>query len=153
MLIMGFLLLTALTVVAVLGANIGVFGEAVRTSFFAEWGLTAVIAEIVGAIVFAFKWSLSSPKIRVLLDFSPRAGVDVYLDPDNCTYQVRDEGGIINEGKVTVTLEEGWQCTLPSTTKPEDSITLSLVERDGRKWEVRPFYPFAVTKQPNERGD
>jgi len=148
-----FLMITALTAIVVLGANIGAFGEAVRTSDFAKWSLSAIIAEIVGATVIAFKWLLSPLDISVNLDFSPKEPIDIDLDADNCSYQAREGGKIISEGKITVALADGgWQCTLPPTIKHKHVVNLSLIERNGKTWEVRSFYPFAITKKPSERG-
>jgi hypothetical protein len=152
MFLLAFLGVTVLTAIVVLAANIGVFGEAVRTSDFAKWGIGAVIAEIVGATVAALKWSLSPFDIRVNLDFSPKDSLDVDLDVDKCTYEVREEGKIIEKGKIDLALAHGgWQCTLPSTVRPKHVVGLNLTERSGQKWEVRPFYPLAITQKANER--
>jgi hypothetical protein len=147
-----FLLITALTAVVVLGANVGFFGESVRTSDFAKWSVTAVIAEIVSATVVAFKWWFSPLEISVSLDFSPKEPFDIDLNADKCTYEVRAGGDVISGGKVAVALAEGgWQCTLPSTIKPNHIVSLNLEEKGGTKWEVRWFYPFAITKKPIAR--
>jgi hypothetical protein len=148
-----FLSITALTAIFVLGANVGVFGESVRTGDFAKWSWTAIIAEIVGATIIAFKWMLSPIEINVSLDFSPVEPFDVNLDADNCTYQVREEGRVTSEGKIAVALVNGgWQCTLPSTIKPKNVVTLKLAETNGAKWEVQSFFPFDITKRPVKRG-
>lgn len=87
-----FLTITAVISISVLGANIGIFGDAVRTSDFAKWGVTAVLATIVGATVLAYKWWLSPLDISVNLDFSPTEPIDIDLDMDQCTYEIREEG-------------------------------------------------------------
>lgn len=62
-------------------------------------------------------------------------------------------GKKIDEGKISIALAAGgWQCTLPSTIKTKNVFKLDLVERNGKKWEVKPFYPLAITKKPNEMG-
>ena len=150
--LLAFLGITVLTAIIALGANIGVFGEAVRISDFAKWSIGVVLAEIVGATVAAFRWSLLPFDIRVNLDFSPKDSIDVDLDVDNCTYEVREEGKIIEKGKMDLAFAHGgWQCALPSTVRPKHVVKLNLTERSGQKWEVRPFYPLAITQKANER--
>lgn len=152
MFLYAFLGITALTAVVVLLANIGVFGEAVRTSEFAKWGITAVIAEIVTATVAAFKWWLPSFDAKISLDFSPQNPFDIDLDQDNCTYELREAGKIIETGKIDLALSHAnWQCALPSSVKPKQVVKLNLAERNGKKWEVRPFYPFDITQKAYER--
>ena len=149
MFLYAFLGITALTAVVVLLANIGVFGEAVRTSEFAKWGITAVI---VTATVAAFKWWLPSFDAKISLDFSPQNPFDIDLDQDNCTYELREAGKIIETGKIDLALSHAnWQCALPSSVKPKQVVKLNLAERNGKKWEVRPFYPFDITQKAYER--
>jgi len=151
-LLLAFLGVTVVTAIGVLGANIGIFGEAVRTSEFAKWGLGAVIAEIVAATLAAFKWSFTPFDIKVNLDFSPKDPIDVDLNVDKCNYEVREEGKIVEKGKMDLALAHGgWQSNLPSTIKPKHVVRLYLTERSGKKWEVRPFYPLAITQKANER--
>lgn len=151
MLLLAFLAVTVLTAIVVLFANIGIFGEAVRTSDFAKWGLGAVIAEIVGATITALKWTLPPYDIKVNLDFSPENPIDVDLDVDKCTYEIREAGKIIEQGRMDLALAHGgWQSTLPSTVKPKHIVRLNLTERSGKKWEVRPFYPLAITQKANK---
>lgn len=152
MFLVAFLAVTVVTAIIVLSANIGVFGEAVRTSEFAKWGLGAVIVEIVGATVAAFKWSLSPFDIMVNLDFSPTNPFDVDLDVDKCTYEVREGGKIVETGKMDLALSRGgWQSNLPSSVKPKQVVKLELVEKNGKKWEVKHFYPFTATQKAIER--
>lgn len=147
-LLIAFLAVTVFTAVIVLLANIGAFGEAVRTSDFSKWGIGAVLVEIVGATVAAFKWSFLPVNIQVNLDFSPKMPVDVNLDVDNCTYEVREQGKIVATGKMDLALGQGgWQCNLPATVRLNSIIRLNLIERNGQKWEVQPFYPLAITQR------
>ena len=151
MLLLAFLAVTVLTAIVVLFANIGIFGEAVRTSDFAKWGLGVVIAEIVGATITALKWTLHPYDIEVNLDFSPENPIDVDLDVDKCTYEIREAGKIIEAGRMDLAFAHGgWQSTLPSTVKPKHIVRLNLTERSGKKWEVRPFYPLAITQKANK---
>ncbi|KPV65061.1 MAG: hypothetical protein AOA65_0564 [Candidatus Bathyarchaeota archaeon BA1] len=147
-LLIAFLAITVVTAVVVLLANIGVFGEAVRTSDFSKWGVGVVLAEIVGATIAVFKWSLLPVDIKVNLDFSPKSSIDVDLDVDNCTYDIREGGRIIATGKMDLAFAQGgWQCALPSTVRLNHIIRLNLIERNGQKWEVKPFYPLAITQK------
>ena len=148
--LIAFLAVTVLTAVVVLLANIGIFGDSVRTSDFSKWGIGAVLAEIVGATIVAFKWTVNPGNIQVNLDFSPKVPIDVDLDVDNCTYEIREEGKITATGKIDLSFAQGgWQCTLPAvaTLNSFRIIRLNLTERSGQKWEVKPFYPLSITQK------
>ncbi|MGD8545439.1 MAG: hypothetical protein PVH12_04615, partial [Candidatus Bathyarchaeota archaeon] len=108
--------------------------------------------EIVVATVAAFRWSFTPFDIRVNLDFSPKDPIDVDLDVDKCSYEVREEGKIVETGKMDLAFAHGgWQSNLPSNIKPKHNVRLNLTEKSGKNWEVRPFYPLAITQKANER--
>ena len=151
-LLTAFLAVTVLTAVVVLFANIGFFGEAVRTSDFSKWGIGAVLAEVVGATIAVFKFSFIPIQIKVNLDF-PDSVPDVNLDLDKCEYEIREGGNVSSSGKLAIAEGEagGWQCTLPPTVTSNQIVKLNLVEMNGKKWETNPFYPYVKTQQVKMR--
>lgn len=87
--------------------------------------------------------------IKVNLDFSPRAGADVSLDIEKCTYELRDGIAIVETGEATLAITPGgWQCKLPPRIRKaheDNSVVIHLIEKNGKKWKVGPFYPFAIS--------
>jgi hypothetical protein len=154
MFLIAFLGITILTAVIVLSANIGLFGEAVRTSDFSKWGIGAVLAEIVGATVIAFKWSFTTTVVKVNLRFENESSSGVDLDFDKCMFTIRESGNIVSTGKLDLVFglgEGGWQCTLPSTVTSNQSVQLDFVERNGQVWWVKPFAPFLISQKVTSR--
>jgi len=150
--LIAFLGITILTAVIVLFANIGFFGEDVRTSDFSKWGIGAVLAEVVGATVIAFKGSFAPTVVKVNLEFEnePSSGVDI--DVDKCTFTIRESGNIVSTGKLDLVFGfGGWQCTLPSTVTSNQSVQLDFIERNGHTWWVKPFVPNLISQRVNLR--
>ena len=151
--LVGFLALTAFTVIGVVGANLGFFGEVGQASPIALWGLAPVVAEVVGATIMAFKWLLSPYRVSVVLDFTPMDSGLVDLNADKCTYEIREDGKLVEKGYITVaSTRGGWECTLPLTVKPKQVVSLSLREKNGEQWDVKPFYPLSTTQKAIKKG-
>jgi hypothetical protein len=140
------LLILLLTAVAALLANLGLFGLDPNSNF-AKTTLAAVLLEVVAAVVLVWKTgalqrTFVSAIIRFPDDIQPGS---VDLDLSLCCFEVRDmKAEIKSSGKVNVVWGfAGWECRFPSPTDLDESITLTLKERNGRTWEVRPFYPLS----------
>ena len=145
--LMAFVAITVITALVALAANIGLFGEDVRLSNFSSWALTAVLAEIIGATVLAFRRLVVAPgTVYVNVDFPDKDPIDVDLDGDSCTYQITRDHDKIENRAIIVFGEGGWQCQLPPSVRATDIVQLSLIERTGQKWEVRPFRPMITTQ-------
>lgn len=145
---LAFVVVTILTAVLVLLANIGIFGEDVRNGEFAKWGVGVVLAEIVGATVLVFKQSFS-PSINAVVNLQfPLPSRDIDLDPERCSLQLRTSIGKTITKKVTPAIGVGgWHCSIPTdVTSSNDLLTLELNEINGRKWKVRPFLPYITTQ-------
>jgi hypothetical protein len=144
-----FLGITVATAVVVLLANIGVFGEGDTVKNFASWGLAAVLAEIVGATVIAYKTIMTTKSHlpKVIIDF-PISPSDVRLDSEKCTYKISIRGEEAITGKAGIAFDKGgWEINIPQDVSSEnDTIELRLVEKSGKVWTTIPFYPY-VTKQ------
>jgi hypothetical protein len=141
-----FLALFAFTVVCVIGANVGWFGQAAITSALATWGLAAVIGELVAGTVYMAKSYYPQNRMKISLDFMPLDSGAVDLDADNCKFEIREDGNFVSSGKVAVAFTKGgWECALPANLTPDQVVTLKLCERQGKKWEVKSFYPYYQT--------
>lgn len=144
-----FLGLTVATVIAVLLASIGIFGDSEIVKNFASWGSGAVLAEIVGTTILAYKtvMNVKSHLPKVIIDF-PISPSEVRLDSDRCTYKINIRGKKPLSGKANPAFGKGgWEINIPQDVTSEyDTIELTLVERSGKKWTTTPFYPY-ITKQ------
>jgi hypothetical protein len=135
-----------LTAVAAVAANLGLFGLD-PDSTFAKTTLGAVLIEIVSVVVYVWRSGGLSPSMAsALISFEghddPRR---VELDAQACTYRVTDMRAKVKDaGKVGLVYgHAGWECKFPSPKELDVSVTLRLVEKGGRVWEVRPFYPLS----------
>ena len=135
-----------LTAVAAVAANLGVFGLD-PDSTFAKTTLGAVLVEIVSAVVYVWRSgglvpSMASASIAFEGEADPKG---VELDADSCTYKITDMKAKVKEsGKVGLVYgHAGWECKFPGPKELDVSVTLRLVEKRGKVWEVRPFYPLS----------
>ncbi|MFX0138571.1 MAG: hypothetical protein ACFFDN_33315 [Candidatus Hodarchaeota archaeon] len=143
-----FLFIILITAISAVLANLGLFGLDPNSNF-AKTTLGAVLVEIVAAVIGVWKTGvLQSPTISATINFSNNDGVeDIDLNPNGCFYEVRDmKANIKSKGKLGIVWSHGgWECRFPSPQDQYDSIILKLTEKNGNKWEVRPFYP--LTKE------
>ncbi len=74
--------------------------------------------------------------------------IEVGLDITECVLEIRDEKGNVKHSRTpNLTFGPGgWAFRLTEYVGPNDNIRLELVERNGRKWEVRPFYPDVIDR-------
>ena len=86
--------------------------------------------------------------VTVTLVF-PAEPIEVDLDIDQCVLEVRSRDGQMKP-RVTPNLtwgHGGWYFQLPANIQLSDSVRLKLVERDGKKWIVKPFNPFHTKRE------
>jgi len=136
-----FMVLTVITAIFVLLANVGVFGKEVMSSDFAKWGIGGVLAEIVAATVAAFRWEvLSSKNMLVIFDFKPELAAATKLD--RCVYEIADENNnSVCKGETKIARDNVsgyWRCfiPLPPKMKYEHTTTLRITDNQGREYEV-----------------
>ena len=145
-LFIGFIVITFVTAIIVLLANIDVFGEEIRNSDFAKWGIGAVLAEIVAVTILAFKQSINlTARLKVNLKF-PDPPNQIDLDSSKSTFEIKKQGKIVTGNLTPVLGVGGWQVTLPSDVGTEDLVRLFFEDTQGQKWEVRWFYPYVTTQ-------
>ena len=154
-----FIAITFITALTVLLANIGLFGETIRESEFAKWGIGGVLAGIISVVLALFKFEFLKEKIDrkmiVNLKFPPNKDVD--LNVDKCILKIRDIKGRKKSSmnpNFTFSKQSGfWSFQLPEVADT-DSISLELVEeRVNDKeniWKVRPFIPYSKDVEVEE---
>ena len=144
-----FLFIILITAMAAVLANLGLFGLDPKSNF-AKTTLGAVLFEIITAVIGVWKTGvLRSTTISATINFSDNELRDIDLNPNACFYEIRDmKAKIKSTGKLGVVWSHGgWECRFPSPQDQHDSILLTLTEKNGEKWEVRPFFP--LTKEVN----
>ena len=137
----GFMMITIVTAMLVLLANVGVFGSTVMESDFARWGTVSILTEIVIATVAAFKWEvLSSKNMLIVFDFKRELSTGARLD--RCIYEIMDEKNKrIDKGEVKIARDNVsgyWKCfiPLPSKMKYEHITTLKIRDNKGKEYQV-----------------
>lgn len=151
-----FVAITLITALVVLLANIGLFGETIRESEFAKWGVGVVLAGIISAVVAVFKFEFlkekSEKKMTVNVKFPTE---DVDLNIDKCILKIKTFKGykkpIINPN-LTFSSQSGyWSFQLPEVADT-DSVSLELVDDKEKIWRVRPFLPYSKDVEAEEKG-
>lgn len=150
---------TIITAAIVLLANVGYFGETVRTGDFAKWGLGAVLVEIVGATVAAYRWNIITPKrIKIVFEFklqgieTPIDSSDIHLE--ECPYEVLDaaSGEAVDKGKAIPFREMGsigsgaWQCFIKAEKITENHVVRMIIRARGRQEMSIAFPPLTKTE-------
>jgi len=153
--IIGIMLAFILTISAAVFHGKGPFPEIPPKEV--KWIWTALLGEVVGAVIFAFKSLFRKRNIEVYLKFERKKAIDIELDGDKCTYEVIKDNKTKDEGKIIPEwVFSGWRCPLPDTANDCDKVKLTLVDRDGKKWEVPHFRPTdviqkaSIVKNPNK---
>lgn len=138
-----FVMITALTAVIVLLANIGFFPNV--SSDFAKWGNRSILVEIVAVTIAAFKWEFFSTKnMLIVFDFkSPRIPEAKLIE---CSYQITDVKGEHVDGGKKIKITRGskpgtWMCfiPLPSNIKYENLTTMTLKDDKGNEYPVTDY--------------
>ncbi len=141
-----FLFIILVTAMAAVAANLGLFGLD-PTSNFAKTTLAGVLVEIAGAVIYVWRTSALGPgNVSAVIHFEDEDEPEnINWDLEACTYQVRDmQAEVKSNGKLNIVWEHaGWECKFPSPEKLDESVTLTLTDKQGRVWEVRPFYPLS----------
>ncbi|MDD1746060.1 MAG: hypothetical protein LUQ20_09705 [Candidatus Methanoperedens sp.] len=137
-----FVVITSLTAVIVLLANVGIFGTEVRQSAFAKWGIGGVLGEIVTATIVAFKLEFFSTKsMLIVFDFkSPKAPGAKLIE---CSYEISDAKGERVDRGEKLKLTRGptpgtWMffIPLPSNIKYEHITTMVIKDDNGIEYPV-----------------
>jgi hypothetical protein len=117
-------------------------------------GLLGLLIVCVSAIVLIDPRALYHPKdwppvqekpVMVILIF-PIEAIQVDLDVEQCTLEVRDETGHRKPIRAPTLAfgPGGWYFQLKDV-EPSDSVRLELIEHNGRKWRIKPFAPYETT--------
>lgn len=143
--ISAFMILTIITAVIVLLANIGAFGEEVRLSEFAKWGIGGVLAEIVVATIAAFRLEISPPR-NMLMIFNLKSSSISGTNLERCSYEIKDtKGKQVDEGKnipIGRADKSGWfQCyiTIPPKMSHMYLTTMTLEDDQGNKYLAKDY--------------
>ena len=141
-----FLFIILITAIAAVVSNLGIFGLDPDSNF-AKTTLTGVLVEIVTAGIYIWRTSaLQSGTVSATIRFPNTTNPEsIKWDPESCSFEVRDmQAKVKSSGKLNVVLgHAGWECKFPPPGDLDESITLTLTERGGTVWEVRPFYPLS----------
>jgi len=144
--IIGIMLAFILTISAAIFHGKGPFPEIPPKEV--KWIWTALLGEIIVSVIWAFKTLFRKRNIEVYLEFERKKAIDVELDGDKCMYEVIKDNKTKDEGKIIPEwVFSGWRCPLPDTANDCDKVKLILVEKDGKKWEVKHFRPTDVIQQ------
>jgi len=151
-----FMAITLITALVVLLANIGFFGETIRESEFAKWGVGVVLAGIISAVVAVFKFEFlkekSEKKMIVNVKFPTE---DVDLNVDKCILEIRDKKGNKKSRKnpnLTFSSQSGYWSFQLAEVDDTDSVSLELVDDKEKIWKVRPFVPYSKEIEAKEKG-
>lgn len=138
--------ITGLTAIAVLAAALNLGGIEAHDDF-VPWGLSVVLAEIVGATIFVLKAEWSS-RIDVNLANSAEDMFDVDFTSNGCQFVVMDvTGKHIKTGNAhPICGHGGWSVRIPVNVAPDHSLSLTLETEAGEKWKVQPFRPLVQTQ-------
>ena len=156
-LVVVFIVITFITAFALVLANLGLFGEAIRESDFAKWGMGAVLGEIVLATLALFKFEfLKEKKEKKMIVHVTFPTKDVDLNVDKCILKIRDKKGHYKPNttpNLTFNKVSGsWSFQLPEVVAEEDSVSLELEDDNGKMWKTYPFPPFSNLVEASEKG-
>ena len=141
--------LVCITVLAVLGANVGMFGDNKIVANFAQWGLGAVLAEIVGLFVLIVRSnvfsSAATPYTLVISGANKLENFDITQirwDESQCFVKFGEEAEKVQPVLSTVgpALEVRLSPQIVTKIRTDEPIELSLADIKGLIWEVRPFF-------------
>lgn len=146
---LGFFTLIALILDGVLLATAGLTEE---VPMWAPIGLLGLLVAGVFVIVWVKPDALYRPKTVTVSLLFPIEAIEVDLDIEQCTLEIRDERGRKRRaGTPNLTFGfGGWSFQLPQDVKPSDSVRLELVESNGRRWKVNPLAPYEIAAQALE---
>lgn len=141
--------LVGITVIAVLGANLELFGKGEIVAEFAKWGLTAVLAEIVGLFVLIVRSnvfaSATAPYTLVISGADELEGFDITRiswDENQCFVRFGERSVNIRPALSAFgpAFEIRLSPEIAAKFPTDEPIELSLVDVNGLAWEVRPFF-------------
>src|SRR6185503_10283563 len=118
------------------------------------WAPLAVLVLVVVLFAATLWWKDSAlygpSRLVVVKLLFPVEAPPPNLDLDKCTFEVRDADGKprLHGAAGLKWGHGGWTFNTPLSVRASESILMLLVERDGQKWEIRPFDPFETVVQP-----
>lgn len=138
-LLASFLIITVLTSIFVLLANVCFFGPDVMHSEFARWGFTVVLAGVVGSIFTAFRLIVTSAPM-ILLVFDLKSTNVSKLNLAECLYETRDsEGQSVHKGSAKLVWDNTsscWKCFVPLSPDMQFQHTTTVKLKDNKGREV-----------------
>ncbi|PYX71223.1 MAG: hypothetical protein DMG72_17405 [Acidobacteria bacterium] len=145
--------LVVVTVLAILGANLGFFPGA-QQSQLAKWGPAGALAEIIALFSFVAKIIFGKQPGRFSLLIGPPETPSNLRDFDITLIEWVQENCFVLYGqnsreKVRVVpsrIGRGFRVQFPAglveKINPEEAMELQLKDRKGNQWNVKPFLPF-----------
>jgi hypothetical protein len=136
-----FTLLTAITAVIVLMANVGFFGAEVRQSEFSKWGMGAVLGEIVVVTIAAFRWEVLTPR-NMLFTFDLKSPLMTGTILTECSYEIQNEIGSTIDKRDNIRIVRNkngyYSCfiPLPSGVRYEHTIMMKLKDSQQKEYPV-----------------
>jgi len=139
-------------VIAIMGvlANVGVFGEDVRTSSAAKWLLTSIIGPIASVVVLFVRSELVTKQplmINIYFRKNPSAYPPEYaqvvdIDEESTTFEILLGNDKVEGGKADLAPEGSqdgqpvWRWRSPIPLSPEHRVKLTIVDKDKKRWTV-----------------
>jgi len=145
MVLIVFLILTAVIAVAVVLANLGFFGESELVSSFASWGLVEVLAVIIVTTVGITKglFTRAQPLV-VVVEFPVQGQESIQIKSGR--YELLDIYSKVEvQGKlIPIPSGQGWEFTIPPEGWKSYYFALYLEEQGGKQWAVGPEKTFEL---------
>jgi hypothetical protein len=123
------------------------------------WAPLGVLVLVVVLFVVTLWWKADvlygpSKSVLVKLVFPDDVpAISIKLDKPRCAFEIEDGDGNIRAGRAAVVWGYGgWTFRVPVSSRPSESVSLVLFERNGRQWEVQSFDPFETVVHPTVEG-
>lgn len=144
--------LVILTVLAILGANLGFFPGA-QQSQLAKWGPAGALAEIIALFSFVAKFIFAKPSFKSSLVLGPPQKPPTMREFDISRIQWTSDKCFVLYGQnkrkriklVPYRTGAGFRVLLPEgvleNATDDDPLELDLTDKKGNRWCVEPFLP------------
>jgi hypothetical protein len=150
--LIAFIFITIITALSVVLVNIGLFGDQVRESNFAKWGMTVVLGEIVIATIALFRFEFLQKESNFQVTFTvPEKLSGKPLNFVSGTYEVRENKKTIDSGDVFLGFEYpsgALKWTLPIKVTSTSLIIMNLIDEDKEEWKLK-YYPSITVELPS----
>jgi hypothetical protein len=146
--------LVILTVLAILSANLGLFGIDAQKSQLARWGPAGALAEIIALFSFVAKLIFGKQGGKFALLLGPPEVPDSMKNFDITRIHWAQKDCFVLYGQrsrervkiVPSRIGRGFRVQFPeglsSRINPEEALELQLLDSKGNQWYVKPFLPF-----------